>query len=294
MSGLGEAFEALWMEWRRLPIPDIGVPITSSRRAGFTPAMGSGRTSSPAAACSRLPWWARPDGDDRCRLLVELGAAPGGAIPAVREARPGAIETTAQEAHARAEEPVWAVQAAWRTGCSAACSAGRLGDAFGYAVEFDSLEAIRRRFGPEGIREPVSTRPAVVSDDTQMTLFTLEGLLRAVGPDGSWIEDGVVAEVRRAYLDWLDTQYEGGARGDFAAPSRPGRRCVTAAPRSAVRKRARRPSAPRRPKRWLRKCGPWFQSRCWCCRPAAAATRLSTQIAPHPTVRSCMRNEFVR
>jgi ADP-ribosylglycohydrolase len=48
-----------------------------------------------------------------------------------------------------------------------------------------------------------------VSDDTQMTLFTLEGLLRAAGPDGSWTEDGVVAEVRRAYLDWLDTQSGG-------------------------------------------------------------------------------------
>jgi ADP-ribosyl-[dinitrogen reductase] hydrolase len=97
---------------------------------------------------------------------------------------------------------------------------GALGDAFGYAVEFDSLDAIHRRFGPEGIREPVfHAGRLVVSDDTQMVLFTLKGLLRAVAPDGSWIEDGVVAEVRRAYLDWLDTQSEGTAaarRGDLA------------------------------------------------------------------------------
>src|SRR5215218_9395343 len=46
---------------------------------------------------------------------------------------------------------------------------GALGDAFGYAVEFDSLEAVRLRFGPEGIREPVlHAGRLVVSDDTQM------------------------------------------------------------------------------------------------------------------------------
>ena len=56
---------------------------------------------------------------------------------------------------------------------------GPVGDAFGYTVEFSSLTDIRRRFGPEGIQEPVlDDDKLVVSDDTQMTLFTLEGLLR--------------------------------------------------------------------------------------------------------------------
>ncbi|MDP7292161.1 MAG: hypothetical protein QF497_08015, partial [Verrucomicrobiota bacterium] len=40
------------------------------------------------------------------RLLVELGMTPGNAILAVREARPGAIETSAQETYVLACKPV--------------------------------------------------------------------------------------------------------------------------------------------------------------------------------------------
>src|SRR5208283_5500841 len=45
-----------------------------------------------------------------------------------------------------------------------------------------------------------------VSDDTQMTLFTLEALTEAKGAVEG--RDGVklVEAIRRAYLDWLDTQ----------------------------------------------------------------------------------------
>jgi ADP-ribosyl-[dinitrogen reductase] hydrolase len=208
VPGLGDAVEALGMEWHHLPIPDVGVPdslfearwfyaghrlrthLLAGRRVLLHCRGGLGRTGTLAA-----------------RLLVELGTAPGHAVAAVRRARPGCIETTAQEAYALAVEAVGAAQAASTDRLLGGMLGGALGDAFGYAVEFDSLEAIRRRFGPEGIREPVfHAGHLVVSDDTQMTLFTLEGLGRAVGPDGSWIEDGVVAEVRRAYLDWLDTQ----------------------------------------------------------------------------------------
>jgi ADP-ribosylglycohydrolase len=57
---------------------------------------------------------------------------------------------------------------------------GAVGDAFGYEVEFDSLAVIRARYGDQGIQEPVlHDGRLVVSDDTQMTLFTLESLLRA-------------------------------------------------------------------------------------------------------------------
>lgn len=82
---------------------------------------------------------------------------------------------------------------------------GALGDAMGYEVEFMELAAIRARFGPRGITEPVDCDGLLlVSDDTQMTLFTLEGLLRV--PPGSAPPDAVLASVRQGYLDWLDTQ----------------------------------------------------------------------------------------
>ena len=52
---------------------------------------------------------------------------------------------------------------------------GAIGDALGYKVEFKSFSSIRASYGEEGIQEPEETDGQfVVSDDTQMTLFTLE------------------------------------------------------------------------------------------------------------------------
>lgn len=58
--------------------------------------------------------------------------------------------------------------------------AGAVGDALGAPIEFASLEEIRQRFGESGVSEMVDgTWPAgSITDDTQLTLFTAEGLLR--------------------------------------------------------------------------------------------------------------------
>ncbi len=85
---------------------------------------------------------------------------------------------------------------------------GAVGDALGAPVEFDSLEAIRARFGADGIRDyvPAYGRRGAITDDTQMALFTAEGLIRAaVREDDKGICDPV-AVVRHAYLRWLATQ----------------------------------------------------------------------------------------
>ena len=58
--------------------------------------------------------------------------------------------------------------------------AGGLGDALGYVIEFDSWQVIQKKYGKNGIREPqVTGDKAIVSDDTQMTLFTAEGYVMA-------------------------------------------------------------------------------------------------------------------
>jgi ADP-ribosylglycohydrolase len=75
---------------------------------------------------------------------------------------------------------------------------GALGDALGNPVEFLSTHRIRERFGPEGLADLLG-EPALITDDTQMTLFTAEGLIRARGQRNPAI-------VHRAYLRWLDTQ----------------------------------------------------------------------------------------
>jgi ADP-ribosylglycohydrolase len=83
---------------------------------------------------------------------------------------------------------------------------GAVGDAFGYAVEFSSLPEIRKRFGEKGIQTPVAQGGKLtVSDDTQMTLFTLEGLLKALAHGERWRE-ACLPSIRIAYLNWLRTQ----------------------------------------------------------------------------------------
>jgi ADP-ribosylglycohydrolase len=58
---------------------------------------------------------------------------------------------------------------------------GAIGDALGQPVEFLDLEEIQKQFGPKGIQDLQlsSTGNAKITDDTQMTLFTAEGVLRA-------------------------------------------------------------------------------------------------------------------
>ncbi len=55
---------------------------------------------------------------------------------------------------------------------------GAIGDALGYPVEFFRKGEIFRKYGQDGIQDyDLSGGKALMSDDTQMTLFTLAGLL---------------------------------------------------------------------------------------------------------------------
>lgn len=94
--------------------------------------------------------------------------------------------------------------------------AGAVGDALGAPIEFLSLDAIRRRFGPRGIQEYAEAygRRGAITDDTQMTLFTAEGLIRAYV---RWCGRGmcsVPGVVSHAYRRWLVTQDGPGAAKD--------------------------------------------------------------------------------
>ena len=87
--------------------------------------------------------------------------------------------------------------------------AGAAGDALGYTVEFMSRRSIIEQYGSKGITkfDLTSDGKALVSDDTQMTLFTACGMLmgvtrgymRGVGGQPEKYVDG-------AYLDWYYTQ----------------------------------------------------------------------------------------
>ncbi len=105
---------------------------------------------------------------------------------------------------------------------------GAVGDALGAPIEFSSIDTIRRLYGPAGV---VDLPLLEITDDTQMTLFTLEGLLLAR-------QHGVdpLLTVRAAYARWLHTQggplvaSDGWLMADQRLHSRraPGHTCITA------------------------------------------------------------------
>jgi ADP-ribosylglycohydrolase len=105
---------------------------------------------------------------------------------------------------------------------------GAVGDALGAPIEFSSIDVIRRQYGPSGV---VDLPVLEITDDTQMVLFTLEGMLlarqHAINP---------VLAVRAAYGRWLHTQGgpavapDGWLMADQRLHSRraPGHTCITA------------------------------------------------------------------
>lgn len=129
---------------------------------------------------------------------------------------------------------------------------GAIGDALGAPVEFWSRAQIEAQCGPGGVQEylPVAfdglPQKGLITDDTQMTLFTCEGLMRAHMRGmmrGICHPPGVV---RYSYLRWLETQerdapkrfapdeYGGDHRGWLVEESwlysrrAPGKTCLTA------------------------------------------------------------------
>lgn len=120
---------------------------------------------------------------------------------------------------------------------------GAVGDALGAPVEFMRRSEILKRFGEPGITDMVAAygKVGAITDDTQMTLFTAEGALRAC----------VRADVRgmchppsvihAAYLRWLHTQHADAPtdrqpsldgwlieQPDLHARRAPGRTCIDA------------------------------------------------------------------
>lgn len=79
---------------------------------------------------------------------------------------------------------------------------GAAGDALGYVVEFNKYDYIKKRYGEKGITNFVLyENNALISDDTQMTLFTANGLLNANINESDYIKC-----IYNAYLDWYYTQ----------------------------------------------------------------------------------------
>ncbi len=121
---------------------------------------------------------------------------------------------TEQEVRPRAPAPAWRgrrQRADTVRGRFLGCLlGGAVGDALGAPVEFMKRPEILARFGRNGLRgyAPAYGGLGRITDDTQMTLFTAEGLLRG------WVRGCLKgttdypAVTAFAYLRWLHTQGE--------------------------------------------------------------------------------------
>jgi len=85
---------------------------------------------------------------------------------------------------------------------------GAIGDALGAPIEFMSIEQIRATFGHQGLTgySEVYGRNGAITDDTQMTLFTAEGLILSNVRQEYEGDKGVVSAGYHALLRWLYTQ----------------------------------------------------------------------------------------
>lgn len=80
---------------------------------------------------------------------------------------------------------------------------GAIGDALGYPVEFLTLEEIKKVYGPEGIRTlqiNETSGKALISDDTQMAVFTVDGLV--------WADNKAKTKGNYAYIPCIFYSYQ--------------------------------------------------------------------------------------
>ena len=86
---------------------------------------------------------------------------------------------------------------------------GAVGDALGYPVEFISHPEIVSKYGDYGIQqyefnipcEKGKFKEAQISDDTQMTLYTAEAILK--NPDSM---EEILENIKKAYVIWMSKQ----------------------------------------------------------------------------------------
>ena len=181
VKAMGDEVRARHMNWHHLPIPDVSTPdvgfekewekvgegLRAQLRSGFNVLVhckgGLGRAGTIAA-----------------RLLIELGVAPEKAVSAVRQVRPGAIETSAQLAYVMGRKAVPEAQPATTAQAISDRATGALlglaiGDAVGTTLEFkarDTYPLLTDMIGGG----PFGLKPGEWTDDTAMALALADSL----------------------------------------------------------------------------------------------------------------------
>jgi ADP-ribosylglycohydrolase len=202
----------------RFPIPDVSVPptelmeeilecidnhLTQDRKVYVHCWGGIGRAGTTIACWLIRHGYASPD--EVIDTLVEL-----------RRGDQGAGDRMSPETPAQCEFVLsWPPNPISFTDRVVGCLVGgAVGDALGAGIEFMTHADIVDEFGPEGVTDivPAYGLPVAITDDTQMALFTAEGLIEAAktGTDR-------VASIWDAYKRWYHTQ--GGPLPEEADPN---------------------------------------------------------------------------
>ncbi|PCH75205.1 MAG: ADP-ribosyl-(dinitrogen reductase) hydrolase [Rhodobacteraceae bacterium] len=178
VPGFAEKMRAAF-DWHHLPIRDLHAPDADFEQAwaDLAPRVGQCLFDGGRVLVHCRGGLGRA-GTVAARILLDQGMAAKTAIGRIRRARKGAIETPVQEqylANIAANDP-----GVMARRFEASLLAGAIGDALGAEIEFWSLNRIRQTF-PDGLHDlPVhGGNVGTITDDTQMTLFTAEGLISA-------------------------------------------------------------------------------------------------------------------
>jgi ADP-ribosyl-[dinitrogen reductase] hydrolase len=83
--------------------------------------------------------------------------------------------------------------------------AGAIGDAFGYQVEFQSMQQIQILYGEKGIKYHASSEKDA-SDDTQMTLFLWDAVKTYIKENNTFSLEDFTKDAHKAFKNWYETQ----------------------------------------------------------------------------------------
>ena len=198
---MGSLVAARHKSWYHLPIADVSTPseqfeqrwaevgeeLRAILREGFNILVhckgGLGRAGTIGA-----------------RLLIELGVDPASAVKQVRQARPGAIETSAQLAYVMGLKPIGELQPDTSVEAIANRAQGALlglaiGDAVGTTLEFEARDANPLLTDMVG-GGPFRLKPGEWTDDTAMALALADSLLAK--------SELYPADLMTRFVQWMD------------------------------------------------------------------------------------------